>query len=161
MSHRLPEKGLWHVADRRGVDAMPFDLIKLDLRGRGGGTVRSRNLETRLQKVRITGHDRFVAAYDIRGHRGEVAGVCRPDGSLSLSLTGTVSATLVARAAQTQAGDREIAAWGPPNWGLSDRGVPDWGAAETPAALRALAGAVDALCRPAGMSAEMTGGAAA
>lgn len=112
MSHRLPEKGLWHVpdrrsADRRGAGEMPFDLIKLDLRGgeagRGAGapfgTVRARNLEMRLRRVRVTGPDRFVAGYDMRGHSGEVAGIHRPDGSLELTLTGTVSATFTACAA--------------------------------------------------------------
>jgi hypothetical protein len=99
MSPTLPEKGLWHVADRRGLDEVPFDLIKLDLSGRGFGTVRARNLETRLRRVRVTGPDRFVAGYDIRGHSGEVEGVYRPDGSLRLSLTGTVSASFLADAA--------------------------------------------------------------
>jgi hypothetical protein len=147
MSHRLPEKGLWHVADRRGAGEMPFDLIKLDLRGRGAGrgvgSVRARNLETRLRRVRITGPDRFVAAYDMRRHSGEVAGIHRPDGSLKLTLTGTVSATFVACAAETgMAGDLQTAGWGPADW-----------RAEAPDALRALAGCVDALCRRTGMTA--------
>jgi hypothetical protein len=151
MSHQLPEKGLWHVAGRRGADEMPFDLIKLDLRGRAAGTVRARNLETQLRRVRVTGPDRFVAGYDVRGHRGEVAGVYRPDGALRLSLTGTVTASFVACAADTQAADGETE-HGDTAWGWTD-----WGVAETPAALRALAGAVDALCRPA----ETAQGAAA
>jgi hypothetical protein len=140
MSHRLPERGMWYVSRRQGAGEMPFDLIKLDLRGRGAGTVRSRNLETQLRRVRVTGPDRFVAVYDVRGHRGEIAGVCRPDGSLRLSLTGTVTATVVA-CADNAAADGQMTAWG----------LADGDTAETPAALRALAGAVDALCRPAEM----------
>lgn len=99
MSSTLPQKGLWHVADRQSFGEVPFDLIKLDLGGRCFGTVRARNLETRLRRVRVTGPDRFVAGYDIRGHSGEVEGVYRSDGSLRLSLTGTVSASLLADAA--------------------------------------------------------------
>ncbi len=121
MSAMLPEKGLWHVADLRGDGALPFDLIKLDLRGRGFGTVRGRNLETQLRRVRVMGPDRFVAGYDIRGHRGEIEGVYRPDGSLRLALTGTVSATLVARAAAPVA-------------------------AEAPGPWQVISGAIDAIC---------------
>ncbi len=109
MSHRLPEKGLWQVASwnsagRPCVDAVPFDLIKLDLRGRGDGsakgTVRARNLETRLGRIRLTGPDRFAAVYDIRGHRGVVEGTLRTDGLLRLDVSGTVTGTFVAVAAE-------------------------------------------------------------
>lgn len=127
MSPTLPEKGLWHVADRRGADDVPFDLIKLDLRGRGSGAVRARNLETLLRRVRRTGPDSFIAAYEIRGHRGEVEAVSRPDGSLWLSLTGTLTTTLVALAV-------------------------DPVVVEAPAPWRALSGAIEALCRPAEMA---------
>jgi len=127
MSPSLPEKGLWHVADQRGFDEVPFDLIKLDLRGKGFGTVRARNLETRLRRVRVTGLDRFTASYDIRGHRGEVEGVYRSDGSLRLSLTGTVSASLLANAAAHPL------------------------TAEVPGPWHVLSGAMDVLCRPAEM----------
>lgn len=132
MSHRFPEKGLWHVADRHRADAAPFDLIKLDFRGRGAGSgpgsgiVRARNLETRLGRIRATGPDSFAAVYDIRGHRGVVAGTVRPDGSLRLDLTGTVTGTFVARAA-------------------------DPAGAVAPVPVEALADAADALCRSAGM----------
>ncbi len=128
MSPTLPEKGLWHVADRQSFGEVPFDLIKLDLSGKGSGTVRARNLETRLRRVRKTGPDRFVAAYDIRGHRGEVEGVYRSDGSLSLSLTGTVSASLLADAASHPL------------------------TAELPGPWHVLSGAVNALCGQAAMS---------
>ena len=109
MSQRLPEKGLWHVADRHRAEGTPFDLIKLDLRGRRTGavtgTVRARNLETRLGRIRVTGPDSFVAVYDIRGHRGAIEGTVRPDGSLRLELSGTVTSTLVARAADPASAD--------------------------------------------------------
>ena len=126
MSRRLPEKGLWHVSDRHRTEAAPFDLIKLDLRDRGAGAVRARNLETRLQRVRVIGPDRFAAAYDIRGHRGTVEGTLRPDGSLRLAISGTVTGTFVARAAEPAG-------------------------AEAPSAVRALADCVGALCRSVGM----------
>ena len=135
MSHVLPEKGMWQVTDRDAArrhcaGAVPFDLIKLDLRGReaGGarGTVRARNLETRLGRIRVTGPDRFAAVYDIRGHRGVLEGTLRPDGSLRLDLSGTVAGSFVARAAEPAS-------------------------AEAGVALRAFAGAVGALCRSAGM----------
>ena len=132
MSHMFPEKGLWQVADRHRVDAAPFDMIKLDLRGRDAGaakgTVRARNLETRLGRIRVTGPGRFAAVYDIRGHRGVVEGTVRPDGSLRLDLSGTVTGTFLARAAEPA------------------------GAEATSAVRGALAGAVDALCRSAGMA---------
>lgn len=136
MSHRLPDKGLWHVTDANGAgrhraDAAPFEMIKLDLRGRDTGTakgvVRARNLETRLGRIRLTAPDRFVALYDIRGHRGVVEGTVRPDGSLRLDLSGTATGTFVARAAASASAE------------------PD--RADAPSAVRAMAGAVDALCR--------------
>jgi hypothetical protein len=141
MSHMLPEKGLWHVTDRYRADAAPFDLIKLDLRGRETGvvkgTVRARNLETRLGRIRVTRPDRFVAAYDIRGHRGNVEGTVRPDGSLRLDLSGTVTGSFVVRPADSVAGDSVAA---------------DPAGAGAPSAVRgALAGAVETLCRSAGM----------
>lgn len=122
MSPELPEKGLWHVSHRHRADGAPFDLIKIDFRGRGSGTVRSRNLETRLQRLRITGPDRFDAVYDIRGCRGVVEGTRRADGSLRLALSGSVTGTFVAR-------------------------ETDPAAADMPAAIEALAGAIDALRR--------------
>lgn len=142
MSPRLPEKGLWHVSSRQDAGEVPFELIKIDLRGRGSdnvpgtakgatGTVRARNLETRLRRIRVIGTDRFAAVYDIRGHRGEVDGVLRADGSLGLSLTGTVTASFAAYAAEAQAE-------GPGPWSM-------------------LADAMDTLCGRAGMA----GGAAA
>jgi hypothetical protein len=145
MAHRLPEKGLWQVADpknagRHHVDAAPFDLIKLELRGgetgtaKGTlkGTVRARNLETRLGRIRLTAPDRFAAVYDIRGHRGVVEGTLRPDGSLRLVVSGTVTGTFVARDAGPIAAEPARA--------------------DAPSALMAFAGAVDALRRPAGLA---------
>jgi hypothetical protein len=129
MSPRLPEKGLWRVAGRHCAEAAPFDLLKLDLRGlRQGaarGAVRLRNLETRLGRIRVTGQDRFAAVYDIRGRRGEVEGTARPDGSLRLTLSGTVTGSFVARPAEPACAD-------------------------APSAVQALAKAMEALCRPAG-----------
>ena len=144
MSQTLPENGLWRVADGNRGDGnrtgdAPFELIKLDLRGRQAGiakgagsgaargTVRARNLETRLGRIRVTGPDRFVALYDIRGHRGVVEGTVRPDGSLRLDLSGTVTGAFVARPA---------------------------GPADAEAAVPAgpLAGAVEAFRRSAGMA---------
>jgi hypothetical protein len=89
--------------------------------------VRARNLETRLQRVRVTGADRFVATYDIRGHRGNVEGTIRPDGSLRLEISGTVTGSFVARAVEPAGAD-------------------------APSPVRALADAVEALCRSAGMA---------
>jgi hypothetical protein len=110
MSSRLPEKGLWRVSDRHRTDeAAPFDLIKLDLRDRGVGTVRARNLETRLQRIRVTGPDRFAARYDIRGHQGAVEGRSRPDGSLAIMLSGTVTGTFIARPIELVAGEQVVA----------------------------------------------------
>ena len=128
MWSKLPEKGLWQVADRagagRGVGPAPFELLKLDLRGReaGGarGTVRARNLETRLGRLRLAAPDRFVAVYDIRGQHGVIEGTLRPDGSLRLVLSGTANGTFVARAAE-------------------------WAETDDPTPARALAGAEDAL----------------
>jgi hypothetical protein len=122
MSPELPEKGVWRVSDRHRADDAPFDLIKLNFRGRESGTVRSRNLETPLQRLRITGPDRFDAVYNIRGCRGLVEGTRRADGSLRLALSGSVTGTFVAREA-------------------------DPAAVEMPAAIEALAGAIDAIRR--------------
>ena len=148
MSQMLPELGLWHVADwgadRARVDGAPFDVLKLDLRGLGTGaaegpasgpargTVRARNLETRLGRIRVTGPDRFVAVYDIRGHRGSVEGTVRPDGSLRLELSGTATGTFVARRA--------------------DAAAAEPAGADAPSAVAALAGAMGALCRSAGLT---------
>ena len=139
MSHRLPEKGLWHLASGHRVDAAPFDLIKLDFRGIGTGTakgmVRARNLETRLGRIRVTGPDRFVAAYEVRGHRGTVEGTLRSDGSLRLELSGTATGTFVARRPDT-----------------ADMADAEPAGADAGPAVRAFAGAMQALRRSAGMT---------
>ena len=132
MSCTLPDKGLWHVSDQHRPDAAPFEVIKIDLRGNATGTVRARNLETRLRRIRITGPDRFQAVYDVRGNSGSVEATLRQDGSLRLVLSGTAAGMFVACAAAPAMADAPLAAG-------------------------ALAGAVDVLCHSAGMARAAAG----